>query len=161
VSPTDHAAELAARVADLLAGRTLAVAESCTAGALAAACAAAGDGATWFRGGIVAYQDEVKRNLLGVAAPSTVTAVAAAEMARGAARLFGVDVAVATTGVFGAEPVDGVPPTTVIVATHVHGAVRVHRHALESDPSIAVDQAVAAALGQLVDHLDDARLCRM
>lgn len=151
--PTDAAADLAAEVSDALAGRTLGVAESCTAGAVAAALAAGGAAQDWFCGSIVAYQDRVKRSVLGVEAPSTVTPEAADELVRSARRLFGADAAVATTGVFGDEPVDGVEPTTVVIATMVDDDVRVAQHDLPDDPEDASDAATEHALRQLLDHL--------
>lgn len=73
-----------------------------------------------FRGSVVAYATDVKRDILGV--PSEVieahgvigpeTAVA---MAEGAAEVLSVDVAVATTGVAGPD-YQGHPPGTVAVA---------------------------------------------
>ena len=147
----------ASRVAEKMQRRsiTIAVAESCTAGELAEALAGGGQGSRWLRAGLVSYQDVVKRDLLGVTAPSVVTPQAAAEMATGAARLFGTEVAAATTGVLGDEPIDGVEPTTVVIATLVNGDVRVTEHRFDDDPSVASDQAVEEALGQILEHVTD------
>jgi nicotinamide-nucleotide amidase len=146
-------AQLAAQVADALDGRTLGVAESCTSGAVASALAAGGGAQEWFCGSIVAYQDRVKRSVLGIEAPSTVSPEAGAELVRSARELFGADAALATTGVFGDEPVDGVEPTTVVVATMVDDDVRVTQHDLPDDPEEAAEVATAQALRQLLDHL--------
>jgi nicotinamide-nucleotide amidase len=86
---------------------TLAVAESLTAGQLQARIAAVSGASGYFLGGVTAYSLEQKVKLLGVnrAHARTVDCVSqrvAVEMAAGAARLFGADVAVATTGY--AEP---------------------------------------------------------
>src|SRR4029453_11510164 len=104
--------DLARRVAELLDGRTIATAESCTAGRVATVMACVEKAAEFLRGGLVAYQDEVKRDLLGVTAGSVLTAEAAAQMAIGASRLLGADVAVSTTGVAGDEMEEGTPPGT-------------------------------------------------
>ena len=77
----------AERVGELLRGRTLATAESCTAGLVAQALAATEGSMDWFRGWIVAYQSGVKRELLGVEPGPVVTESAACQMALGAARL--------------------------------------------------------------------------
>lgn len=158
-SPTvERSADLAAAIADTIQARSanLAVAESCTAGALAATLAEGGNGSQWLRAGLVAYQDEVKRKLLDVRASSTVTRRAAAEMASGAARLFDTEHAVATTGVFGDDPVDGVEPGTVMVATYIRGDVRVtENHFDDEDPEALSHDAVLVALGQLLEHLGD------
>src|SRR3954464_6252989 len=95
--------EVARRVAELLAGRTIATAESCTAGRVAEVLACVEQATDFLRGGLVAYQDEVKRGLLGVTARSVLTAEAAEQMASGVARLLDADVTVSTTGVAGDE----------------------------------------------------------
>jgi nicotinamide mononucleotide (NMN) deamidase PncC len=84
----------AAGVAAGLEGRLLACAESCTAGRVSGALAGVGGASEWLRGSLVAYQAEMKRSLLGVTAPSVLSERAAAEMATGAIRLFGAEVAV-------------------------------------------------------------------
>jgi nicotinamide-nucleotide amidase len=86
---------------------TLAVAESMTGGRVQAAITAVSGASGYFVGGITAYTLDQKVWHLGVkrAAAAKVNAVSAdvaAQMARGAARLFGTDLAVATTGY--AEP---------------------------------------------------------
>lgn len=138
---------------DLLGDRTVACAESCTAGRVAAELAGVGNAAEWLVGGLVAYQTSVKRRLLGVASESVVTGQAAGEMAEGAASLFGSDVAVATTGVLGDEPVDGVAPGTVYVATLVDARVRICEHRVSGTPEQRCAEAVEAACRQIVVHL--------
>ncbi|HWM21850.1 MAG TPA: CinA family protein [Ilumatobacteraceae bacterium] len=133
--------ELATEAARLLGGRSIATAESCTAGRLAESLASVDKAVDFLRGGLVAYQDQVKRSFLGVTAESTLSADAAAQMALGACRMFESDVAVATTGVAGDEPADGVPPGTVFIATAVDGVVRVQRYRYEADPPTVCDLA--------------------
>jgi nicotinamide-nucleotide amidase len=95
---------------------TLAIAESCT-GGLAGELVTSEPGASaFFRGSIVAYSDEVKRDILGVK-PETladfgaVSEPAAREMAEGAKRVCGSSVAIAITGVAG--PGGGTPEKPV------------------------------------------------
>jgi nicotinamide-nucleotide amidase len=145
---------LAADVAAALDGRTVACAESCTAGRISAALASVGGASEWLRGSLVAYQVEVKRSVLGVMAPSVLSEQAASEMARGAARVFGAPVIVATTGVMGDEPKDGVAPGTLIVGTCVNGDVRASTHQLGGrDPDDRCQRAVGTALRVLLHHL--------
>jgi PncC family amidohydrolase len=151
--PRPSAAELAERVAQQLRGRALACAESCTAGRVCEACASVTGAADWFRGGVVAYQTGVKRALLDVDAPSVLTADAAAEMARGVAGLLDARAAVATTGVAGDEPEDGVAPGTVIIATYVDGEISVSTHRFDGDPVKVCESAADRALASLADHL--------
>lgn len=87
--------------------RTLAVAESLTAGHVQARVASVSGSSEYFLGGVTAYTIEQKVKLLGVdrAAAKKVNCVSAGvaeQMARGACALFHADFAVATTGY--AEP---------------------------------------------------------
>lgn len=110
----------------------------------------------WLRGGVVAYQEEVKRALLGVTAESVLTHQAAIEMADGARTLFGADVTVATTGVAGDDEVEGTPPGTVYIATMVEGAGHVHEYRFDGSPEDVCDQARRQALVDLVTALSRA-----
>ena len=81
----------------------LAVAESLTGGRVQAAITAVSGASGFFLGGITAYSVDQKVKILGVkrAAATKVNGVSAevaAQMAQGAVRLFGADIAVATTG---------------------------------------------------------------
>jgi nicotinamide-nucleotide amidase len=85
----------------------LAVAESLTGGRVQAAITAVSGASGYFLGGLTAYTLDQKVRHLGVkrataAKVDAVSAEVAAQMARGAVRLFGADLAVATTGY--AEP---------------------------------------------------------
>jgi PncC family amidohydrolase len=144
----------AAAIVERLNGRLLACAESCTAGRLSAEFAVVGGAVDWFRGGLVAYQTASKRSLLAVTAPDVVSEQAATEMAAGVARLFDAGVTVATTGVIGDTPQDGVPPGTVIIATSVDATVRVCRRLLEGSSEDMCDQAIGASLEALLTHLE-------
>lgn len=87
-------------------GKTLAVAESCTGGMIASKFTAMAGASTYFRGGVVAYANEVKRDILGVRMEDiecfgAVSEVVALEMAEGVRRITGADYAIATTGIAG------------------------------------------------------------
>lgn len=144
----------ASAIAERLRGRTVACAESCTAGRIAEVFASVEGAADWFRGGVVAYQVAVKRSLLGVESPSVLCEQAAAEMAVGVARLLDADVAIATTGVAGDEPEDGVEPGTVFIATYVDGDVHVDSSRFAGDPVVVCESARDYALVSLRHHLD-------
>jgi nicotinamide-nucleotide amidase len=99
-------------------GLRLACAESLTGGELSARITAVPDASKHFSGSAVCYSPEAKRDVLGVSTetiegPGTVSEECAREMARGALRLFGADVAVSLTGVAGPEPLEGKLPGTV------------------------------------------------
>jgi nicotinamide-nucleotide amidase len=96
-------------------GLTMGVAESLTGGYVGGRLTAVPGASAWFRGGIVAYDAEVKRKLLGVGDGPVVSESAAQEMAAGAAAALGADVGLALTGVAGPTEQDGQPVGTVWV----------------------------------------------
>ena len=82
---------------------TISTAESCTGGRIAAAITAQSGASRYFEGGLVAYQNEVKVQMLGVPAEmiaeyGVVSREVAEQMVKGACRLFRTDYALASTG---------------------------------------------------------------
>ncbi len=109
---------IAARVlqAARAAGHTLALAESCTGGGIAARLTEVPGSSDVMRGGIVAYHNEVKEGSLGVPgglieAHGAVSAEVAGAMATGAIERLGATVALAVTGIAG--PGGGTPERPV------------------------------------------------
>jgi nicotinamide-nucleotide amidase len=106
-------------------GLSLAVAESCTGGLVAARLTSVPGSSDVFHGGVVAYGNDVKEKQLGVsgellAAHGAVSAEAAAAMAAGARRTLGADLAVSVTGIAG--PGGGSPEKPVgLVYLHAQG----------------------------------------
>jgi nicotinamide-nucleotide amidase len=103
-------------VAELLAGRRVATAESCTAGLLAARLTERPGSSEYVAGGAVVYANEAKTDVLGVdpaliADHGAVSEPVAAAMAEGALRRFDADTAVAVTGIAG--PGGGTPDKPV------------------------------------------------
>jgi competence/damage-inducible protein CinA-like protein len=96
------------QLAHLLQGRRLGLAESCSAGLLAARITDLPGASAYFAGGVVAYSNEAKSDLLGVdpgliEEHGAVSPEVAAAMSRGALERFGADVAVAITGIAGPD----------------------------------------------------------
>jgi nicotinamide-nucleotide amidase len=94
------------QVAQLLAGRRIATAESCTGGLLAARLTERPGSSAYLVGGLVAYANDAKSDVLGVDPALIETHGAVSEpvaeaMAAGALRRFGADTAVAITGIAG------------------------------------------------------------
>ena len=87
-------------------GMTFAAAESCTGGGVAAAITGVSGASEVFAGGAVVYENAAKEKVLGVSGETlrrhgAVSSETAAEMAAGARRLYGVDLAVSLTGIAG------------------------------------------------------------
>jgi competence/damage-inducible protein CinA-like protein len=96
------------QVVQLLAGRRIATAESCTAGLLAARLTDRPGSSAYVTGGVVAYANEAKVELLGVdpgliERHGAVSEPVADAMAEGALRRFEADTVVAITGIAGPE----------------------------------------------------------
>ena len=97
-------------------GLTLATAESCTGGLIGSRITNVAGSSVYYRGGVVAYGNDLKQRLLGVAVKTleqfgAVSEETAREMASGALRMAAADIAVATTGTAG--PGGGTPEKPV------------------------------------------------
>lgn len=97
-------------------GLTLATAESCTGGNIARLLTAQAGASAYFKGGVVAYSNEVKESVLGVKhetleAHGAVSEETVREMVEGVRTRIGADLAIATTGVAG--PDGGTPEKPV------------------------------------------------
>jgi nicotinamide-nucleotide amidase len=142
-------------VADLLRERgwTIATAESCTGGMVAARLTDAAGASDVVAGGIVSYANDVKQRLLGVEAGDlrehgAVSAVVAQAMARGAIDRLGAQIAVSTTGVAGpGGGSDAKPVGTVYLGVQTADGQDVVRHVLMPGNRAAVrERTVTAAL---------------
>lgn len=145
--------ELVEQIADIAdrSHRTFSTAESLTGGQLAAAMSAGPHSGDWYRGGIVAYQPEVKYSLLQVPRGPVVSAITAQTMAKECARLLGSDYSVAVTGVGGPGPTEGEPAGTVYIAVHgPEGTERVDRHEFSGSPIEVMRQTIEQALTELL-----------
>jgi PncC family amidohydrolase len=112
-------------------GLTLALAESCTGGLIGSLITDVAGSSDYFLGSAVTYANSAKQNLLGVQsetllAHGAVSAETAAEMAQGARRIFGADIAASVTGIAG--PGGGLPGKPV-------GLVHIHLSAADAEIS--------------------------
>ena len=133
-------------------GLRLAVAESCTAGLVAARLAAIPGSSDVLLGGVIAYANSLKQGLLGVPAAllaehGAVSAECAAAMAAGARAATGADVAVSVTGVAGPGGGSELKPVG-LVYLHVSapGGERGQELRLPGDRTQVRELAAAAAL---------------
>jgi nicotinamide-nucleotide amidase len=147
-------------------GVSLAVAESCTGGLVAARLTSIPGASDVFRGGVVAYENDVKSTRLGVRdetleAYGAVSAEAAAEMAAGARSSLEADVAVSTTGIAG--PGGGTPEKPVglvyLHASSPEGELP-RKLQLPGDREAVRRRATAAALHLLRELLSQSRHTR-
>jgi len=135
-------------------GRTLATAESCTGGLVAEAIVAVAGASRVFRGGVVAYANDIKTSVLGVPVETLERAGAVSEetavaMARGARERLGADVAIATTGVAG--PDGGTPEKPVglvwFAIASADGEVETRRFTYPGNRTDIRERATVGALG--------------
>ena len=125
----DDLVELAARVIaeNRAAGRSVALAESCTGGLVAAALTEIAGSSAVFDRGFVTYSNEAKHELLGVSNDiletfGAVSIACAWAMAQGALRNSGADVAVAISGIAGPDGGSEMKPVgTVVFARAIRG----------------------------------------
>ncbi|WP_293787187.1 CinA family protein [uncultured Aeromicrobium sp.] len=138
---------------------TVATGESLTAGLVCAALVDVPGASDVVRGGIAAYQAELKTVLLGVPADliaerGTVDPDVAIALARGARTRCAATYGVSTTGVAGPGPAEGKPAGTVHVAVvGPDDRPHVETVALDGDRDAVRRGAVAAALSALASRL--------
>lgn len=133
-------------------GLTLALAESCTAGLLAARIADQAGCSAWFRGGVVAYHNDLKEQLLGVPPAllhqfGAVSEPVAYAMATGVRQRCGADLGLAVTGIAG--PDGGTPEKpvgTVYLALADHETCEVFRCRFGGDRASIRQQSVEEGL---------------
>lgn len=130
---------------------TIATAESLTGGAVCSALAEVPGVSDVLRGGVVAYEAEVKAKVLGVDSAvleehGPVSEEVAREMAIGVRKTMGSRLGLATTGAAGPEPHGGQPPGTVWIAVDFDGEVTTRKLAIDGDRGEVTRGAIDAVL---------------
>ncbi|MBR5430416.1 MAG: nicotinamide-nucleotide amidohydrolase family protein [Firmicutes bacterium] len=142
---------------------TVAVAESCTGGMVAAALTDVPGSSEVFGWGVVAYSNQAKETLLGVA-PETlaeygaVSSHTATEMVSGMLKLSGAKVALATTGIAG--PGGGTeekPVGQVYIGCGDHHYIKVKRCRFHGDRDSVRRHTVHEALDMLEKYLEEGK----
>lgn len=127
-------------------GWTMGTAESMTGGLVAAALTSEPGASAYVKGGLVAYDPELKHRLLGVRDISHVVDVETAlEMADGGRKLLGADVVVAVTGSSGPDPLEK-PPGTVVIAVATPEDTRARQLRMPGDRERVRTYATTSAL---------------
>ena len=138
---------------------TVAAAESCTGGLIAAAITDIAGSSDWFDRGFVTYSNEAKRQMLGVraetlAAHGAVSEATAREMAMGALARSGASIAVAVTGIAG--PAGGTPAKPVGLVCFAWakrgGAVEARTERFPGDRAAVRAATVRRALEGLIER---------
>ena len=156
-------AGLLARLAEQLLARQwrMATAESCTGGWIAKCCTDLAGSSDWFDRGVVAYSNQAKEDLLGVAHDDllkhgAVSDEIACQMALGAQRRWRVDVAVAVTGIAG--PTGGMPGKPVGLVHFgwsIHGQpVSCRSQVFDGDCNAVRQQTVVCAVEGVLARLE-------
>lgn len=140
-------------------GQTLATAESCTGGVIASRFTAMAGASAYFMGGVVAYANSVKCDVLGVEAKDlehygAVSEQVARQMAEGARAVAKADYAIATTGIAGPTGGSAAKPVGTVwmaVATP-SGTISMMRNC-GTDRGQIVNRASAYAIEMLYKEL--------
>ena len=146
-------------ITDLIGGRRVAVAESCTGGSLAARFVSVPGSSAYFRGGVVAYSNDLKERLLGVGEEvlrerGAVSEECALQMARGVRDLIGADIAISTTGIAGPEGgTPGKPVGLVYVALVTPEGETVTRNVWQGDRLQNIALSVEEGMRLLHEYL--------
>ena len=143
---------LSSKVIEILEGKTLSTAESCTGGGIGAALTDVPGSSAVYKGGVISYTNEIKREILCVPGEwidkyGAVSPWVAMEMASGVRGLLHTDVAVSVTGLAGPGGDEyGHPVGTVYIAYEDKQRNGVHHYHFEGDREAVRNQAIEAAL---------------
>ena len=137
----------------------VATAESCTAGLIASKLTLKSGSSTFFKGGIIAYQNDIKIKILGVDEQAIlqyteVSTEVVRQMAEGVRKSFSADYSIATSGYAG--PSGGTNNNsigTVFIAISSVSGVDVERFIFSGDRQSIVNQASEKSLSLLYDAI--------
>lgn len=138
---------------------TVSTAESCTGGSIAARLTSIAGSSEYFNGGIVAYSNKVKMELLNVSSETldqygAVSEQTVVEMVKGAMKALKTDCAVATSGIAG--PGGGTPEKpvgTVWIAAGYKNEIRTYKQETNCGRAMNIERASNNALLLLRDLL--------
>lgn len=145
-------------------GLTVATAESCTGGMIAAAITDVAGASRVFGTGVVSYSCDCKMKLLGVSAATlegagAVCAATAAQMAEGVRRVGDAAVGVSVTGEAGPIAAEDHPVGTIFIGYADENGAITEEHHFEGDRAAIRRQAAEAVLALLVRRLEGVTAC--
>jgi nicotinamide-nucleotide amidase len=141
---------------------TCAVAESCTGGMVGAAITSIAGSSAWFRGGVIAYSNDVKNRLLRVPGSvlleqGAVSAETVVAMAAGVADLLGTETAVAVSGIAGPGGGSAEKPIGLVyIGVFAAGTAVAFRHVFTGGRSEVRAATVRDALSHLIEQIEKA-----
>ena len=141
-------------------GLTVALAESCTGGLIAATITSVPGSSGYFLGGVVSYSNEAKEGFLDVpaatlAAHGAVSAQVAKAMALGARARFGSTLAAGITGIAGPDGgTEEKPVGLTYLGLADAGGAEVRRFTFEGDRAANREAGTRAALEWLIERAD-------
>ena len=150
-------------IGDLLyaSGLSVGTAESCTGGRIAEGIIAIPGASNYFKGGIIAYSDEVKENILHVNTETLKEHTAfseevAKEMVSGAIDALKVSYAIASTGVAGPSgALPGIPVGTIWIACGTKDDIVIEKLSLDYGRDINLAIATGKALHLFLTYLKE------
>lgn len=151
--------KLCSDLLNALEGKTLVTVESLTGGGIGAAITAVPGASKVFKGGVISYTDEVKRQVLGVSQADldtfgAVSAPVARAMAAGARKLLQADVAVSVTGLAGPDgDAFGHPVGTVYIGYADDKTVTAGEYHFSGDREAVRSQTIEVALNMILENL--------
>ena len=147
-------------------GFFIATAESLTGGLLGSAITSVAGSSSTYLGGVIAYQNQIKEQVLGVsptliANQGAVDAEVAAQLASGVRDKFAKScqkpiekvIGIATTGVAGPGEAEGKPAGTVFIGISSVAGESVYAHSFSGSRAEVREQSVASALAALREQL--------
>jgi nicotinamide-nucleotide amidase len=143
-------------------GLTLATAESCTGGLIAAAVTAIPGSSATLLAGFVTYSNAAKARMLGVpepmlAAHGAVSEPVARAMAEGALRESGADLAISCSGIAGPGGGSAAKPVGLVFigCARAGAAPQVERHVFPGDRAAVREATVVAALAMIARRIQE------
>lgn len=134
----------------------LSVAESCTGGLLGASLTDIAGSSAYFRGGVIAYDNQIKHQLLGVEEPildryGAVSDQTVIAMAKGVCKLFNTECAISVSGIAGPDGGTAQKPVGLVyIGIAVNDRIESIRYIFSGNRQQIRSQTVKASLEQFL-----------
>ena len=137
---------------------TLSVAESCSSGFIASELTSISGSSSYFSGGVIAYNDEIKVKILNInkdtiIKESSVSSIVAELMAKNVAKKFNTDFAISTTGYASSSSQNTSPLGTVFIAIKTPMKTIVKQFLFSGSRKIIIDQVKDKAFEMLLEEI--------